>query len=52
MQFRVRWTGCSSNDDRWLNWSEVRDLQQLHKYLFHNNMANLIDKKHRQNSYD
>jgi hypothetical protein len=33
LQFRVRWCGYGPEDDSWLPYSEVRDLQAMDVYL-------------------
>lgn len=47
MDFRVRWVGMTAVDDRWLKWTDVRHLPQLHTYLRDNGMADLIPKEFR-----
>jgi hypothetical protein len=46
MDFQVRWLGFDASEDRWLPWSEVRNLPALHTYLRANNMVKLIPKKY------
>jgi hypothetical protein len=38
LDFQVRWEGCSSDEDTWLPYMEVRDLEALDMYLSDHNL--------------
>jgi superfamily I DNA and/or RNA helicase len=42
--FKVRWAGYDESFDEWLDWTQLRDVEALHKYLRRNNLAKFIPK--------
>jgi hypothetical protein len=47
MKFTIKWLGYDSSKNTVEPYSNLRDLDILHDYLTHNNMAQLIPKKFR-----
>jgi hypothetical protein len=45
MEFLVRWTGYGPEEDKWLPYENVRDTEQLIRYLTANRMKSLIPAK-------
>ena len=42
--FKVRWAGYDESFDEWLDWTQLKDVEELHKYLRRNNLAKFIPK--------
>ena len=47
MEFKVRWLGYDETYDSWEPYKNLRDTEQLIKYLRDNHMKKLVNKKHR-----
>ncbi|GKT32347.1 DDE-type integrase/transposase/recombinase [Aduncisulcus paluster] len=46
IEFRVRWAGYGPDEDSWLTWKEVKDLEALDKFLEENaSLKNKIESK-------
>ena len=45
MSFLVRWLGYEEEDDSWVDWSEIRDTEQLHIYLASKGLGALFPQK-------
>jgi hypothetical protein len=50
LSFLVRWKGYSPEYDQWEPWANLRETEQLHRYLIDANLARLIPKQF-QNNY-
>ena len=44
MEFLVKWRGYGLEHNSWEPWSALRNAEQLHDYLYNNNMKKLIPK--------
>jgi hypothetical protein len=50
LSFLVRWRGYSPEFDKWEPWENLRETEQLHRYLIDINLSRLIPKQF-QNNY-
>jgi len=48
--FLVRWAGYEADDDLWLPWEELKDVEALHTYLREQGLTKLIPSAHRKPS--
>jgi hypothetical protein len=46
LDFKVRWTGESSDNDLWLPWKELKNNTLLHQYLIENGLHKLVPKQY------
>jgi hypothetical protein len=46
LDFLVRWRGRDEVENKWVKWAAVRNNLVLHKYLYKNNMRQLIPSEH------
>ena len=49
LSFLVRWKGYTPEHDKWEPWENLRENEQLHRYLIDINMERLIPKQFRMN---
>ena len=49
LQFKIKWLGYDETYNSWEPWSNLREMEILHKYLILNNMRSLIPYKFRDN---
>ena len=51
LTFHVKWRGYDESFNSWEPWKNLRETEQLHRYLIANGMQRLIPAKFRDNTY-